>query len=172
MDGRLKEVRLDRNGDTVKVALNGKTVKTVQKDGRNEIVTDEKGNVTRKEYDEWDNLTRIVHPDNTVETNSYEHSFHHITRKVYENGGVTEFEYDPDTGDLLKKTEAVGTADERVTEYIYENGNPVTITRYGASGQTPAVTRMVYDTKGNLTQVTDPEVKWGRATLNAHLSTV
>ena len=56
--GKVKEVWYDRDFETRRVAINGRTVEKIAKDGRNLLVTDEQGNVTRKNYDEWDNLTQ------------------------------------------------------------------------------------------------------------------
>ncbi|UCD77627.1 MAG: hypothetical protein JSW26_19725 [Desulfobacterales bacterium] len=61
--GRIKEVWYDKNGETKRVDINGRTIKKLEKDGRNLIITGEKGRVTRKDYDEWDNLTRVVNPE-------------------------------------------------------------------------------------------------------------
>ena len=44
---------------------------------------------------------------------------------------ITRFNYD-ETGDLIRKTEAVGTMDERATAYTYDSdGNLLTTGRLG-----------------------------------------
>ncbi|MCP3950599.1 MAG: hypothetical protein GY697_00020 [Desulfobacterales bacterium] len=155
--GMIKEVWYDRDGDTRKVVVNGRTVQKIDKDGRNLILTDEAGLVTRKEYDEWDNLTRTVYPDGTETSAQYEHTFNQKTRTVDENGVVTAYEYNPD-GYLVKKTDALGADVERVTEYEYDpDGNLLVVRRVGAGDTVTAETVMTYDDAGNLATVTDAE---------------
>ena len=60
--GMIKEVWYDKNGDTKRVDVNGRTIQSIAKDGRNLIITDESGHVTRKEFDEWDNLVKVIYP--------------------------------------------------------------------------------------------------------------
>jgi YD repeat-containing protein len=44
--GRIKEVWYDRDGETKRVDINGRTIQKIDKDGRDLIITDEKGKVT------------------------------------------------------------------------------------------------------------------------------
>jgi len=155
--GMIKEVWYDRDGDTRKVVVNGRTVQKIDKDGRNLILTDEAGLVTRKEYDEWDNLTRTVYPDGSETAAQYEHTFNQKTRTVDENGGVTAYEYNAD-GYLVEKTEAKDTDVERVTEYEYDpDGNLLVVRRVGTGDTVTAETVMTYDATGNLATITGAE---------------
>ena len=43
--------------------MNGQTMKKIEKDGRDRISTNEKGQTKRKDYNERDKLTRVVHQD-------------------------------------------------------------------------------------------------------------
>ena len=115
--GKIKEVWYDKDGETKRVDVNGRTIKKLDKDGRNFKITDEKGNVTQKFYDEWDNLLKVVFADGSVESYEYEHKFHKMIRFV--DAYVTSYEYD-DFGNLLKIIDALGTADERVTSFAYD----------------------------------------------------
>jgi RHS repeat-associated protein len=153
--GLVKEVWLDAEGHTKRVAINGRIVQKIRKEGRNEIVTDENGYETVKEYDEWDNLTKTTHPDNTTVINEYEHEHHRLIKKTDENGVITTYDYD-ESGNLIRKTDAKDTDEERITEYTYdESGNVLTVTVTGDPEN--AVTTMTYDGFGNLTSITDPE---------------
>ncbi len=155
--GKIKEVWFDRFGDTRRVDVNGRTIKSIAKDGRSLIITDEKGDITRKEFDEWDNLTKVVYPDGSTVSYEYEHTFNRRTKEIDENGNITELEYD-DSGNLTRKVEASGSADERVTEYTYDaNGNLLTTQRIGDADTIEALTVMEYDAYGNMTSVTGPE---------------
>ena len=129
--GKVTEVWIDEEGDTKRVAVNGDIVKKIAKDGRNEIITDANGLVTTKEYDEWDNLIKITYPDGTRVVNTYEHETNRITQKTDENLIIALFDYDG-SGNLIRKTEAKDTADERITEYTHDDyGNILTITLLG-----------------------------------------
>ena len=155
--GLIKEVWYDKDGETRKVSINGRTMQSIAKDGRALIITDEKGKVTRKEYDEWDNLTKVIHPDEAEVSYEYEHKFNKRIKEVDENGAITLYEYDED-GNLTKKTEAATTASERITEYSYDaDGNLLSIKRLTDGSTAEALTTMTYDALGNLTSVTDPE---------------
>lgn len=92
--GMIKEVWYDRDQETKRVNINGRTVLDIAKDGRNLVVTDEKGKVTRKEFDEWDNLTRVINPDGSTVTFEYEHTFSKPIRMTDPHGTVAEYEYD------------------------------------------------------------------------------
>ena len=72
--GMVKEVWYDRDGETKRVDVNGRTIKKIVKDGRDLVVTDEKGNTTRKYFDEWDNFTKVIYPDGSTASFEYEHS--------------------------------------------------------------------------------------------------
>ena len=155
--GMVKEIWYDKDGYTKRVDINGRTVQRITRDGRNLIITDEKGNVTRKDFDEWDNLVKVTYPDGSVVSYEYEHKFNKKTKKVDENGNITEYEYD-DSGNLVRKIEASGTEYERITEYGYDsNGNLVTIKHIGDANTEEALTTMGYDDLGNLVSVADPE---------------
>ena len=155
--GRIKEVWYDKDGETRKVAINGRIMQKIEKDGRNLIITDEKGKVTRKEFDEWDNLTRVIYPDATSVSFEYEHKFNKPIRTVDQRGNVSEYEYD-DYGNLLVKIEASGTAVERVTKYTYDqSGQLLTATVEADADTEAATTRFAYDENGNLESITDPE---------------
>ncbi|MCF8029330.1 MAG: PQQ-binding-like beta-propeller repeat protein [Desulfohalobiaceae bacterium] len=150
--GKVKEVWFDSDGDVRRVDINGETVKTIEKDGRDLLITDERGLTTRKEYNEWNNLTRIEYPDGSTVKYEYDNELHRVTRKVNERGVVTEYEYDSQ-GNRIRKIEAAGTVSERITEYAYDgSGNRIEIVRPGG-----AVVSMEYDERGNMIRRTGPE---------------
>ncbi|MFZ2039424.1 MAG: hypothetical protein WAV08_01935, partial [Desulfobacterales bacterium] len=155
--GREKEVWYDRDGKTRRVDINGRSVQKIQRDGRTLLVSDEKGHTTRKTFDQWDNLTMVVHPDGAIETTAYEHTFNKPVQKTDPNGIVTRYEYD-DAGNTIRTIEAVGTAAERVREYAYDaDSNRTEIRRLGDGRTAEAVTSMAYDVLGNKISQTDPE---------------
>ena len=162
--GREKEVWYDRDGKTRRVDINGRTVQKIERDGRTLLVTDEKGHTTRKTFDQWDNLTAVVHPDGATETTAYEHTFNKPVQKTDPNGIITRYEYDH-AGNTTRIVEAAGTAAERVTEYAYDGDNNRTvIRRLGDSRTAEALTSMAYDFLGNMISLTDPEGNTSRFT--------
>jgi YD repeat-containing protein len=155
--GRIKEVWYDKDGETRRVDINGRTVQSIAKDGRNLIITDEKGKVTRKEYDEWDNLTRIVYPDGSSVSFEYEQTYNKPTRLVDPRGIITEFQYDQ-RGNLIRKIEAAGTEAERVTAFSYDTFGQLLSATVEADARTlETTTAFAYDGDGNVASITDPE---------------
>ncbi len=155
--GKVKEVWFDKDGNTKRVDINGTTVQKIAIDGRVQIVTDENGLDTVKEYDEWENLIRVEYPDGSVVTREYDLNLNKIIRKADENGNVTEFEYD-ELGNLTRKAEAVGTTLERISEYTYDaDSNLLSVRRVGDDSTQDALTTMTYDENGNMVTLTDPE---------------
>jgi RHS repeat-associated protein len=155
--GMIKELWFDKDGDTIKANVNGRAVKKIAKDGRNLVITDEKGNVTKKEYDKWDNLIRVIHPDGTTVSYEYDLRFHRKSKETNERGVVTRYQYD-ENGNLTRKVDAEGTLAERATSYVYDGNGQVTSATVEAAGDTPAsTTSYTYDSKGNVGTITDPE---------------
>ncbi|MCP4229715.1 MAG: hypothetical protein GY771_06160, partial [bacterium] len=83
--GKVKEVWYDRDYEIRRVDINGRTVQKIDKDGRILLITDEQGNVTRKDYDEWDNLTKVVYPDGSSASYVYEHKYNRRIEETDEN---------------------------------------------------------------------------------------
>ena len=155
--GKITEVWYDSEDDVKRVDVNGRTFRTVEKDGRTRITTDEKGNVTREERDEWANPTRIVYPDGSQVLFEYDNRFHLVKRAVDLRGYVNTYAYD-DHGNLTRKVEALGTADERATRFAYDDTNQLLeITLEGDAQTQEAITRLSYDAAGNIAGITDPE---------------
>jgi large repetitive protein len=155
--GKIEEVWYDRDGETKRIDVNGRTLKKIAKDGRNQIITDEKGNITRKDYDEWDNLTRVVNPDGSEVSFQYDRRFNKVSRIVDLRGNVATFEYD-DKGNLIRKVEAADTDVERTTVFTYDEfGQLLTATIEGDESTAAATSRFTYDASGNLSTITDPE---------------
>ena len=158
--GLVKELWFDKDGETRRIDVNGETVKKIEKQGRNLLITDSSGLTVRKEYDERDNLTKVVYPDGASVEYEYDLRFNKPTRIADERGVEYAFEYD-DSGNLAKKTYAAGSAVEQTTEYEYDDaGNLVAIRRLKAGSgphETDAEILRTYDEHGNKTSETDPE---------------
>jgi len=155
--GMIKEIWYDDGGETKQVSINGRVVLKIIKDGHNLIIMDEKGNVTQKDYDEWDNLTGITYPDGTTASFEYEHVFNKPVRMVDQRGTVTTYTYDS-LGNVIRKTEAVDTPVERATTYTYnDSGQPLTVTSQGDAHTQEVTVTFTYDANGNIASIRDAE---------------
>ena len=155
--GMIKEVWFNQAGENKRVDLNGRTVEQLIEGTRSLEIIDEKGNVTHKEFDEWDNVVLVRYPDGSTINREYEHNFHRPVRITNRRSVVTEFEYDAD-GNLMQKTEAAGTDSERVRTYTYDDfGQVLTSTVVGDVNTEEATTSYAYDATGNISSTTDPE---------------
>ncbi len=155
--GKIAERWYDRLSDNIRTDINGRTVEKLVKDGRTKIFTDTEGNKTYKEYDERNNLIKQTNPDGTILIYEYEPSFNKVIREVNERGVVTKYEYDT-SGNLLRKTEAFGTSNERTIEHTYDgSGNLLTTKSAEGANTAEATSSRAYDSSGNMTSETDPE---------------
>jgi YD repeat-containing protein len=156
--GKIIEEWYDRFGEQIRKDLNGRTIKTTLINGRYKTITDASGNKTYKEYDDRNNLLKQTNPDNTIQTYEYESRFNQVTREVNERGIVTTYQYDT-KGNLLRKTEALNTPTQRITDYTYDpsTGYLLTTTRVADANTAAAATTFAYDPMGNVKTITDPE---------------
>jgi YD repeat-containing protein len=156
-DDNVKETWYDDEGNTKRLDYNGDTVQTIVRDGNALIITDEAGQETRKEYDEWNNLTKVLYPDGSEVLREYDHTLHRMLRYVNKRGRETHYEYD-DTGMLVQKTVGVGTEKEYTQTYTYDIYERVKgYTKLG-DGTTPdATTTYEYDEDGNLKTIFEPD---------------
>jgi len=155
--GKLTETWYDTEGFVTRRDLNGKTLRTVIKDGRDRLNKDSFGNVTRNDYDEFRNIVKTTYADNSAVSYQFEYTFTNITKKTDELGVVTTYAYDAN-GNLLKMTEATGLPEQRITEYRYDAfGNRTEIKRLGDAVTQLTITAYTYDSVGNRKTRTDAE---------------
>ena len=155
--GRIKETWYDREGDIIRRDVGGRTVSTIAKDKRDEIVTDGAGNKTRREMDQWDNITKILYPDNSTETTTYDPVYSNILEEINANGVITRYAYDA-KGNRTKMTEAAGLPEQRITTYTYDTfGQRLTTTRQSDAVSVQVTTSSTYDNYGNELTQTDGE---------------
>jgi RHS repeat-associated protein len=169
---------LDTDGRLLKETSPDGTSQTWQLDAHGQVVnyTDNLDNVTKYTYDyskDGDgDLTSVKNPDGTIDSFQYDSKFHEVTLEETPGPDGTEEAttdtYDPDTGELLTSTDALGNA----TSYSW-SGGLLTSTTDGRGNTTTydydahkrlveeidplgASTTMAYDANGNLISVTDP----------------
>ena len=168
--GLVKELWFDKDGETRRIDVNGETVKKIEKQGGNLLITDSAGLTVRKEYDERDNLTKVVYPDGSSVQYEYDLRFNKPTRIADERGVEYEFEYD-DSGNLAQKTYAAGSAVEQTTEYEYDDaGNVIKIRRFKKARGPSLIDAEIfrtYDEHGNKSSETDPEGNTTRFTYDS-----
>ena len=155
--GKLTEIWSNKEGQARRVDINGRTVHEIKEKDNTLEITDSRGLITHKTFDNRRNLIEIIHPDGSRIQREYEPRFNRKVKEINENNITTLFSYD-DKGNLIQKTEASGTPDERITQYAYdEEGNLLAIRRLGNDKTKEAITRYAYDAFGNRINETDPE---------------
>src|SRR5690606_18085042 len=143
----------------IRTDVNGQTVETIaySNNRRRKVITNELSQQTVEEYDEYRNRTKITYPDGATKSWTYEPAYSRALRETNELGVVTRYAYDA-RGNLLEKTEALGTSAERLSRYTYDDyGQLLTETSVGDAVTATAVTEYSYDSWGNLASQTDPE---------------
>jgi len=154
----------NRVGQLVRQQSNGITTAEVHYDtgARAQIMTNSRGFTTKVTRNEFDQIIEADYPDGATVKSTYSALHLHLTDETDELGTVRHYEYDA-LGNLLKSVEAVGTPDERTTEYVNDShGWPTQITSKGRTelngSVTPdAVWKLEYDSVGSLKRVDDPE---------------
>jgi large repetitive protein len=165
--GMVKETWINAVSEATRIDVNGRTVKTFDKDGKTYTITDESGNKTVKAYDQWDNLVRVIYPDGAEVKYEYDPVLHKVTKKIDENSVTTAYHYDA-AGRLVRRVEARATDLQRTTEFSYDaEGNLDTIRIPGDAQSAEVVTTMTYDSSGNMETLTDPQGQTTRFTYDA-----
>ena len=160
--GVVTETWYDNQGELIRQTIAGETVQSTTKDGTTRNVVNRTGAVTQRQYDQWNNITKITHPDGATVTRTYDPILSNLLTETDERGTTTRYDYYPEAhvnyGLLQRKTEAVGTPDQRVTEYAYDAFGQLTLQkRLGDSRTTEAETVYTYDDFGNAATKRDPE---------------
>ncbi|MCA3176266.1 MAG: RHS domain-containing protein, partial [Burkholderiales bacterium] len=161
---RVEDYTHNRVGQLVRQIVNGRIEAEVRYDtgARTEINTNARGFVTRTTRNEFNQLIQIAHPDGATTQRSYSALHLQQTQHTDELGIQTQYQHDA-RGNLLKKIEAVGTPDERTTEYTRNSLGQIThMTRKGRTEANGTVTldatwQFSYDDQGQISQTTDPE---------------
>ncbi len=155
--GKVIETWYDKEGDFIRRDINGVTVIMITKQGQNKTLTDRSGNITKYELDQWDNLTKKIHPDNFFITRTYDPKYSSLLEEVNERGVITKYQYDTN-GNLTTKTEAFGLPEQRVITYTYDQyGNQLSRTHEADAVTAQAVYAWTYDEYGNKITNTDGE---------------
>ncbi|HEY6898583.1 MAG TPA: hypothetical protein VI279_15100, partial [Rhodocyclaceae bacterium] len=159
----VEETWFDADGRLIRRDLNGKTISGLIQDSANKTQTssDARGQSTVTTLDDYDNPVRIQYPDGAETRASYSPIHGQVTDETDELGIKTHYDYDA-VGNLLKKTEAVGLPEQRITDYTRDAyGQVLSETRRGGSVTLPdgssvsipdATRSSQWDSRGNLVQ--------------------
>lgn len=161
---RIEQYIHNRAGKLVRLTVNGRVDAEVRYDtgARAETSTNARGYATRTVRNEFDQVVEVTHPDGGVQKRSFSAAHLQVTEETDELGVKKLYQYDA-AGNLVKLTEAAGTADERVTEYERNVlGQVRQYTRKGRTESNGTVTpdatwQLEYDALGQLSKTTDPE---------------
>lgn len=161
---RVEDYTHNRVAKIVRQIVNGRTDLEVRYDtgARAEILTNARGFATRITKNEFDQVVQVEYPDGAAIKRSYSAVHFGLTEETDELGVKTRYQYDA-KGNLTRKTQAAGTADERTTDYeVNTLGQTTRVTRRGrteANGTvtTDAVWQLEYDALGQVRKATDPE---------------
>ena len=115
--GQVKELVFDSQGQLLFRRLNGVIERSVVRDQRSEVSTDDAGHETRRDYDEYGNVIRETQPDGGTTSYEYDLRFNKPTRIIDPRGAITLMAYDA-SGNLTNKIEAAGTPIARTNRWV------------------------------------------------------
>ena len=149
--------RYDAAGRLIRQEVGGRLLSRLNRDGAAvDISTDQRGLVTRTEYDANHNPIKVTYPDGSTTAATWDARFSLPLTRTDALGVVTKYEYD-DQGNLLTLTEAVGEPEQRITTATYDTyGQRLTQTAKGETPDEDATTTWTYDAFGNVETLTDP----------------
>jgi len=167
-DGIKTEQWYDSKGVVIRRDVDGQTQyrrSAVDTLNRSETSNDALGRSTVTTKDEYGNIIKTEYPDGSSTSAKYSALHGQITEETDELGIQTRYDYDS-KGNLLKKTEAVGRPEQRITEYEWDaygqitrstlKGGNILLPNGSTYSQPEASQRQEYDSYGNLTVLTDP----------------
>lgn len=170
---RVERSVYNSNGKLVERSINGQMQESIRYDtgARKENITNARGFVTQHIRNEFEQLVETVYPDGSRIKRKYSDRHMQLLEETDELGIRTLYDYDA-KGNLLKKTEAAGTPEERITEYTNNaQGQLIRITQKGRTEINGAVTpdalwQLDYTPSGQLKKITVPEGNTYQFTLN------
>ncbi|WP_336366014.1 polymorphic toxin-type HINT domain-containing protein [Marinobacter sp. C2H3] len=136
--------------------VNGEQVTKVVYNWKDKIrkTTDQLGQVTAVEEDQWGNPLKTTYPDGSVETQTYDDQYNYPTSVTNKAG--TEFRYAYDAaGRLTKVSEAVNTPAARTVSFSHTEFS--TIATFSGPGGNSFSQSSYFDDRGNLERWMDGE---------------
>jgi RHS repeat-associated protein len=177
-NGSQTEQWYDSEGQLIRRDIAGQTTSkrtAVDTVARSETQADAAGRQTTITRDEYGNFIRTQYPDGSSTSAKYSAVHGQMIEETDELGNKTRYDHDG-KGNLLKKTEAVGLPEQRISEYeVDAYGQVLKETRKGGSITLPnnqiytqmdATRSFDYDTRGNRVAMTDALGNITRTTMN------
>src|SRR5690606_33285945 len=158
--GRVEERWYDQEGVLLEVRVDGllvqKTTESAQ--GYNRIRQRQfvGGRTLTQTYNQNGKLLKLVRNDGSYDTAEYAGQYQKISSHRAASSKLSSFEYDH-KGNLIRMTEAVGTALQRVVEFAYDQyGQRIRITSPADALTQAASYEIEYDNHGNANKLTAP----------------
>ncbi|MCP4473122.1 MAG: hypothetical protein GY821_00815, partial [Gammaproteobacteria bacterium] len=146
-----------KTGDLIRKAVNGIVKKRIEISGNTHTVIDENGRKTIKRYNQWRNLVRETYDDGNSISIEYDGNLSNRTKYTDENGVITKYDYDTN-GNRIRMTEALGLAEQRISEYTHDAyGNQTQIKTLADAQSAETIIDTTYDSYGNMASYTDAE---------------
>ena len=161
---RVEHLTHNRVGKLVRRIVNGRFDDEMRYDtgARIESHVNARGFTTLTTKNEFEQVVETAYADGAGVKRRYSALHLELTEETNEVGVKTQYQHDS-KGNLLKKTEAAGTSEERITEYTRNSLGQITrITRKGRIEAGGSVTpdadwQIDYDPQGQIRKTTDPE---------------
>ncbi len=154
-DGFERERQFDLDGQTKLQFKGGLLADKRIRSNRTAVSTDAYGNKTTTNYTRWEAVSSIIHPDGSSRTYQYLANYNFPTLEVDEIGVKTQHEYD-DKGNRIRTKKGLGTTDERIIEFDYDQYGQLKVERYIGRDTTPTIEiTFDYDDYGNVIKRTD-----------------
>jgi RHS repeat-associated protein len=150
--GRVEESVFDSAGALISKSVNGDQVFKLEQDAATCVTTRGGNQRTTEEFDSQGYLLRRILPDGGIEHFEYDRQLGKRTRYTDPTGVSTVYVYDS-LGNELTRTEAAGTALERVTTSEYFPGTTLLKQVSDPTGHARA---FLYDEADRLTRMYDP----------------
>lgn len=147
----------DRDGRLLEQSPGSRRTYLLRRDGdRVELITDERGLTTRVEYNAARQPVKMTYADGSSVSMTYDSVYGNVLSRTDEAGIVTAYAYDG-RGNLIRKTDAAGLPEQRVTTYAYDAfGQRVSTVQKGVTPEDDAATTFTYDAFGNIVRLVTP----------------
>jgi len=127
---------------------------------------DAQGNITTTNFDDYNNIVKITHPDGAARQMGYHADFNLLTRLVDENNVITTLSYN-DQG-LVTELTSAKSLPEQLTQSFEYNANQLLVTHTLNTGDEQRLYQFEYDSYGNLSKsVLNGKITWQYQNFNA-----
>ncbi len=127
---------------------------------------DAQGNITTSNFDDYNNIVKITHPDGAARQMSYHADFNLLTRLVDENNVITTLSYNEQG--LVTELTSAKSLPEQLTQSFEYNTNQLLVKQTLNAGDEQRLYQFEYDSYGNLSRsVLNGKITWQYQNFNA-----